>query len=76
MAIDPEYPEERKKYILSHSESVMCLDADFYEREEICEYSSEPPTIGYTPYDLVYIIYTSRAAPEPQKVFQLLKGQL
>ena len=68
VAIDPEYPEERKKYILSHSESVMCLDADFYEREEICEYSSEPPAIGYTPYDLVYIIYTSGSTGTPKGV--------
>lgn len=68
VAIDPEYPEERKKYILSHSESVMCLDADFYEREEICEYSSEPPAIGYTPYDLAYIIYTSGSTGTPKGV--------
>ncbi len=75
VAIDPEYPEERKKYILSHSESVICLDADFMNVKKFVNIH-----LNHQPLDILltiwFISFIHQAAPEPQKVFQLLKGQL
>ena len=68
VAIDPNHPLERQKYILKNSGSSLYIDRDFYERNSISNYSSANPQIEYDPSELAYIIYTSGSTGKPKGV--------
>ena len=68
VAIDPDHPLERQKYILKNSGSSLYIDRDFYERNSISNYSSANPQIEYDPSELAYIIYTSGSTGKPKGV--------
>ncbi|OXZ30943.1 non-ribosomal peptide synthetase, partial [Finegoldia magna] len=68
VAIDPDHPLERQKYILKNSGSSLYIDKDFYERNSISNYSSANPQIEYDPSELAYIIYTSGSTGKPKGV--------
>lgn len=68
VAVDPEYPQERRNYILSHSQSGLFLTKDFYKNTEIKKYSFDKPKCVYNPADTAYIIYTSGSTGTPKGV--------
>ncbi|MBC7864495.1 MAG: amino acid adenylation domain-containing protein, partial [Bacteroidia bacterium] len=79
--IDPEYPEERKKYILENAEVKLVIAENnnlIFNAEGItffslavCETEKCPdhnPSITKDPSDLAYIIYTSGSTGRPKGV--------
>jgi amino acid adenylation domain-containing protein len=84
LPIDPNYPEERKKYMLSDSGAEILLiknieDVNFEKEiicinEELTNYSSENLERLSSPEDLVYIIYTSGSTGAPKGVMIKQKG--
>ena len=65
--VDPDYPEERKNYILTNSKCRVFLEPELYEKENL---STFPDT--YTPQDnpgsVAYVIYTSGSTGKPKGV--------
>lgn len=65
--VDPDYPEERKNYILTNSKCSIFLEPELYEKENL---STFPDT--YTPQDnpgsVAYVIYTSGSTGKPKGV--------
>ncbi|OXZ30879.1 hypothetical protein B9N55_09465, partial [Finegoldia magna] len=68
VAIDPEHPLERQKYILENSRSKLYIDRDFYGKNKVSSYSAINPQIEYDPKGLAYIIYTSGSTGRPKGV--------
>ncbi len=76
--IDPEYPEDRIKYILENSNvSAVLVDKDYgllykniiqIDFDEICRFSNENLCIHKDSKDLAYIIYTSGSTGAPKGV--------
>ncbi|CAL2092255.1 amino acid adenylation domain-containing protein [Tenacibaculum sp. 190524A02b] len=68
--IDPNYPEERKKYILKDSGSVFTIDDFFINtfKENLDKYSAKKLDIDIEPNNLAYIIYTSGSTGTPKGV--------
>jgi non-ribosomal peptide synthetase component F len=67
--ISPEYPDDRKEYIMSNSKCIMLLEAGIYADEELCKYSNGHvedccPQKDHT----AYIIYTSGSTGRPKGV--------
>lgn len=66
--IDPEYPEERRSYIISHSQCQLCLEPDLYVKQDLARYpEADPPPVNQ-PEDLAYVIYTSGSTGRPKGV--------
>ena len=66
--IDPAYPKERQKYILSKSNCEIILQADTYKSENITAYSGKPIKKCYSAYDIAYVLYTSGSTGDPKGV--------
>jgi surfactin family lipopeptide synthetase A len=68
--IDPDYPEERKKYILSHSQCKLVLDSEELSqcKESIERLSTSNPSVTHKGEDLAYVIYTSGSTGKPKGV--------
>ncbi|CAL2088803.1 non-ribosomal peptide synthase/polyketide synthase [Tenacibaculum sp. 190524A02b] len=68
--IDPAYPEDRKEYIFSNSESKLLIDTDFIKEfaETQSEYPENLPAITIDPSDVAYVIYTSGSTGKPKGV--------
>jgi amino acid adenylation domain-containing protein len=88
--LDPQYPRARLKYILEdaavevlltqdrllatlpeHHTRVICIDTEW---ETIARGSTENPSSGATPDNLVYIIYTSGSTGKPKGVLLQHRG--
>lgn len=66
--IEPDYPEDRKKYVISNSDISVILCVDTYSKEKIFELSDEK-IVGLSDLDsLAYIIYTSGSTGTPKGV--------
>lgn len=81
LPIDPNYPEERIKYIIENSKTktILCqenykstfnLNIEFLslESNEFKSYSKEPVKSFCAPNDLAYVIYTSGSTGNPKGV--------
>lgn len=68
VAIDPEYPEERRSYIINNSTCNIVLDEDTYQREKLDDYSVHLPAIKLNPDGVAYVIYTSGSTGKPKGV--------
>ncbi|MDQ2087242.1 amino acid adenylation domain-containing protein, partial [Herbivorax sp. ANBcel31] len=66
--IEPEYPEERKKYILNNSNCKIVLDADEILEQKILKYSVHAVKSDVSSKDLAYVIYTSGSTGNPKGV--------
>ncbi|MBE6052204.1 MAG: amino acid adenylation domain-containing protein [Clostridium sp.] len=66
--IEPEYPDERREYILSNSNCKFMLVPDFYDDNDIDEYSQEFLGVDDNKEDVAYIIYTSGSTGKPKGV--------
>jgi len=73
MPIDPDYPEERRKYMLKDSGAKILLTADAINRVTTPQRfsfhpSTLPPFFPSNPSNLAYIIYTSGSTGRPKGV--------
>lgn len=81
LPIDPEYPEERIKYMLTDSKAKFLLTEEsmneliknfdvskYYIEKDFATGNEENPVIVNTPEDLVYVIYTSGSTGNPKGV--------
>lgn len=66
--IDPDYPEDRKNYILENSNCKLILEPEFYLENNLVNYSSEAVDISYDINDTAYVIYTSGSTGRPKGV--------
>jgi len=69
--IDPQYPEERIKYILKDSNCKVLLDdqeIDVFYGEEDKYHHQRDPMCTVEPSDLAYVIYTSGSTGTPKGV--------
>ncbi|MFZ5989460.1 MAG: AMP-binding protein [Bacillota bacterium] len=66
--IDPMYPEERRKYIVSNSNCKLILDPEFYIRKGISGYPADSGVFTCEPESLAYVIYTSGSTGKPKGV--------
>ncbi|AEI42895.1 amino acid adenylation domain-containing protein [Paenibacillus mucilaginosus KNP414] len=71
--VDPQYPLERRQYILANAGCRLLLEADLYERErlaacELADDASGEEMPEARPEDLAYIIYTSGSTGQPKGV--------
>jgi len=66
--INPEHPEDRRKYILENSNCKMELLPDSYKRDNIVSYSNERIYTKEYPEDMAYVIYTSGSTGKPKGV--------
>jgi len=68
--IDPEYPEDRVKYIESHSGFGVCIDDAFIRefKEKAHDCSAQHDLVKGAPEDLIYTIYTSGSTGQPKGV--------
>ncbi|MHA7060179.1 amino acid adenylation domain-containing protein [Aquimarina sp. M1] len=68
--VNPDYPEERKSFILSDTSSKLIIDEDFLNKNSstIGEVGIDAPKVKVLPSDLVYIIYTSGTTGQPKGV--------
>ncbi|PWV46106.1 non-ribosomal peptide synthetase [Chitinophaga sp. S165] len=68
--IDPDYPEERVKYIMEDSGCRLLLDEEELSRFKASErdYSATPVTADLHPANLLYVIYTSGSTGQPKGV--------
>lgn len=65
--IEPDYPQERKEYIISNSNCKMMLDSDLYVNKRIKEYPITDIFIS-NQEDVAYVIYTSGSTGKPKGV--------
>jgi amino acid adenylation domain-containing protein len=70
--IDPDYPEERRSYIIRHSCCTMLLDAHVLLYDDIFPSAAsiiqQPEEPASRPDDLAYVIYTSGSTGTPKGV--------
>jgi amino acid adenylation domain-containing protein len=66
--INPEHPEDRRKYILENSNCKMELLPDSYKKDNIASYSNERVYTKEYPEDMAYVIYTSGSTGKPKGV--------
>ncbi|PWW04851.1 amino acid adenylation domain-containing protein [Paenibacillus cellulosilyticus] len=70
--IDPDYPEERRSYIIRHSGCTMLLDAHVLQEDEAFPSAArvihQPAEPASRPDDLAYVIYTSGSTGTPKGV--------
>lgn len=82
LPLDPEYPTDRLKYMVNHSQVSKIIlhelfaknftdsnaDVLVYEKINLDQYSSERLIIDITKIDLAYVIYTSGSTGNPKGV--------
>ncbi len=75
LPIDPDYPEDRKQFMLSDSAATLLLTPQFIQaatpilpRIPITPIIPTPPITPITPTNLAYIIYTSGTTGQPKGV--------
>jgi amino acid adenylation domain-containing protein len=68
--VDPEYPEDRKNYILQSSNCSLTIGPDLYQTKKLDAYSREEVNNVNTPEDLAYIIHTSGSTGRPKGVIE------
>ncbi|WP_075343710.1 non-ribosomal peptide synthetase [Tenacibaculum agarivorans] len=68
--IDPAYPEERKQYIKTDSNSSFSIDEAFLTafKQNIENIDISSPNVMLKPKDLAYVIYTSGSTGNPKGV--------
>ena len=66
--IDPQYPEERKAFMLSDSGCKVLIDETLYKKLLDRDYNRENPDRINSPSDLAYVIYTSGSTGKPKGV--------
>ncbi|MGF7029219.1 amino acid adenylation domain-containing protein/non-ribosomal peptide synthase protein (TIGR01720 family) [Paenibacillus mucilaginosus] len=71
--VDPQYPVERRQYILENAGCRLLLEEDLYELErlaacELADDASGEERPEARPEDLAYIIYTSGSTGQPKGV--------
>lgn len=66
--INPEFPEERRQYILNDSNCNMLLEPEFYNDKNLNSYSCDALENDDNPNDVAYIIYTSGSTGRPKGV--------
>jgi len=67
--IDLEYPEERKQYMLEHSQAKLVVDSQFMAETDFAVGGSPADPIDLsTPNGLAYMIYTSGSTGRPKGV--------
>jgi len=66
--IDPKHPEERKSYVLQHSECKFMLIPDFEVIEKVHTLSTENLSSKVTTENIAYVIYTSGSTGKPKGV--------
>lgn len=66
--IAPEFPEERRRYIIDHSGSQCMLTPEDVEKILNLDYSEESILPEGNPDDIAYIIYTSGSTGKPKGV--------
>ena len=76
--IDPDYPQERKEYLIKNSAiAITIVDKDYgltcgkfleIDFDTLTRYSPENLTIRKDPRDLAYVIYTSGSTGQPKGV--------
>ncbi len=68
--IDPSYPEERKEYIKTDSNSSFVIDDAFLTsfKKDIDKYDNATPDVVVKANDLAYVIYTSGSTGKPKGV--------
>lgn len=65
--MEPDYPEERKAYIVSNSGCRLTVDCDLYHTRNLAGYSCDDIRLGNAD-DVAYIIYTSGSTGKPKGV--------
>lgn len=65
--VDPDYPEERKNYILTNSKCRVFLEPDLYVQENLSEFP-KTYTSQDNPGSVAYVIYTSGSTGKPKGV--------
>ncbi|HEX9059459.1 MAG TPA: amino acid adenylation domain-containing protein, partial [Clostridia bacterium] len=65
--VDPEYPEERKNYILKNSNCRIFMEPGMYEMESMSRLPAEFDEEGNI-NDIAYVIYTSGSTGKPKGV--------
>lgn len=68
--VDPEYPEDRKTYILRSSNCMLTLEPDIYQTKKLDAYSREELSSINSVEDLAYIIHTSGSTGRPKGVIE------
>ncbi|MGX8695613.1 MAG: amino acid adenylation domain-containing protein, partial [Prevotella sp.] len=67
--IDLEYPEERKQYMLDHSQAKLVIDSQFIAETDLAVSGSPAAPIDRSnPEGLAYMIYTSGSTGRPKGV--------
>ena len=66
--IEPDYPEDRRNYILNNSMTTIVLDINTFDLENMSQCSPENVSGRSTLDSLAYIIYTSGSTGKPKGV--------
>ena len=66
--VDPEYPEDRRAYIMENSGCKLILEPETYIRENIDNFPANFTDGNSHPGDIAYVIYTSGSTGKPKGV--------
>ncbi len=66
--IEPDYPIDRRDFIMSNSGCRCLLDPEFYETNKLKEYEHSEMAQNEYPEDVAYVIYTSGSTGRPKGV--------
>ncbi|MFE9664888.1 amino acid adenylation domain-containing protein, partial [Streptomyces sp. NPDC005955] len=65
--VDPDYPAERRAYMLGDAEPAVVLD-DAWVRQDLTDHADTDPGIAVDPAYTAYVIYTSGSTGRPKGV--------
>lgn len=66
--VEPDYPEDRRKFILNNSGCTLLLEPDLYSCNEVLNYSGDDVEPISNTESVAYIIYTSGSTGRPKGV--------
>ena len=66
--INPEFPEDRKNFILKHSDCKDLLEPELYKNKKLSALNSSKLELQNEPDDIAYVIYTSGSTGMPKGV--------